>query len=159
MGLRSLLFLMEDGSHSQIMFCGTEGIFNFGKLYIGIPDGFWISLCPVGTEDIASPGFHRPLEALFVLSDGNSNTAIFFGNSDDKKRSGPAVSLKEPSYLSLHLLPVPDPAFIGLTGELCQFLFKSCDKPVENGILLFLSSEGATQDKGLTFPLLVIVRD
>ena len=68
MSLGPVFLLMEDRSHPQIMFCGAEGIFNLGKLDIGVPEDLWIGLCPVGTEDVAASGFQCPLVALFVLS-------------------------------------------------------------------------------------------
>jgi hypothetical protein len=59
-GLGSLFLLAKDRPHTQIMFCRTECIFNLGELNVRIPQGFWISLPPVGAEDVAAVGFERP---------------------------------------------------------------------------------------------------
>jgi hypothetical protein len=76
MGLGPLFLLMEDWSHAEIMFCGTEGVFDLSELDVGSPQGFGIGLFPVGAEDIAAPGFPRPLVALFVLLDVERDATV-----------------------------------------------------------------------------------
>ena len=94
MGVSPVLLLMEDRPHPEIMFCSPEGVFNLGKLNVGIPENPRVRLGPVSAEDIASPCFHRPLIAFLVLFDIDGEP-LFPGNGDNKERSGPTVSLKE----------------------------------------------------------------
>ena len=87
--------------------------------------------------------------ALPVLPDVNGKAAILFGNSNGEERSGPAVSFKKSSDLPFYFLPVPDLALFGPLGKFYKFLFEPGHKPVEDGILFFLTSEGTAEDEGL----------
>ena len=69
MRLGSLLFPVEDRPHAEIMFCGPEGIFNLGKLDVGIPEGFRVTFGPVCPQNVAATGLQRPLPPLFVFLD------------------------------------------------------------------------------------------
>jgi len=136
MGLGSVLSLMKDGPHAQIVF------------YIGIPDGFWIPFLPVVAEDITSPGLGKPLEAINIFFD-IIRKSFFTSDSDGKKRSCPVVSFKETSDLPFYFLFISDSAFLYLFGKLCQFFFKTCDEAIENGVFFLFSSERATEYEGL----------
>ena len=85
MCLGPVLLLMEDRPHPQIMLCGSEGVFNLGKLYIGVPQDFRICLFPVGTEDIAAAGFQCPPIAFIIFLDVDGKATIFFSNSDGEE--------------------------------------------------------------------------
>jgi hypothetical protein len=105
--------LMEDRSHTEIMFCGTEGIFNFGKLDVGVPQELRIGFLPVGTEDVAASGFQCPLVAFIIFLDVYGEMVIFFSHSDGEERRGTAVAFQKATDLPLHFLFISDCARIG----------------------------------------------
>jgi hypothetical protein len=85
--LGPVLLLVKDRSHPQIMFYRAEGVFHFGKLDIGLPQGLGIGFAPVGTQDIAASCLDCPAIALFVLLDldGESVVSLRHGNRCDYK--------------------------------------------------------------------------
>jgi len=112
MGLCSVLLLMEDGSHPQIMLFCSECILHFSELNVSFPYRLRISLCPVGAQNVAAAALKRPLVAIFVFFNLNGQTLIFvncyFRNSYRKERSSTAVSFQESSDPSFYLLPIPE---------------------------------------------------
>jgi hypothetical protein len=65
---------------------------------------------------------------------------ISLGDGRREERGRPAMSL--------HFLSISDPALFGSFGQGHQLRFKSRCEAVEYGVLLFLTSIGATEDKG-----------
>jgi hypothetical protein len=55
---------------------------------ICIPQGLGVGLLPVGTEDVATPGFQCPLVSFFVSLDVDRDSGILLRYGDREERGG-----------------------------------------------------------------------
>jgi len=62
------------------------------------------------------------------------------------------VPFQKPADVTLYLRPVPECARLGSFFKRGEFAFKTGCEAVEYGVLLFLASLGATEDKGFLCP-------
>jgi hypothetical protein len=152
MRLGSLFLLMEDRSHPEIMFCGTEGIFYLGELDTGVSQNFRIGLVPVGTENVAAPGFQCPPVAILVFLGFYGKVFIVFGHGHGKKRGSAAISFKKATDLPLYFLFVSEPARICSFDQFHQLILKPRYKTVEYSVLFLFPTKGATENEGFLCP-------
>src|SRR5664280_826453 len=107
MRLGPVLFVVEDRPHAEIMFFGTERVFHFRKLDVGVPQRLRIALHPVGAQDVAAAVVKRPLVALFVLSHYYGKLFVAsFGDVHSKEGRRPAVLFQKTTDPTLDLLAI-----------------------------------------------------
>jgi hypothetical protein len=140
---------MEDGSHSEIMLCGAEGIRYLGELDIGVPQNFGIGFLPAGAKDVTTPGLQRPPIAFTIFLDVDGETIILVCNRNGKERGGAAIPLQKTTDLPLHSLFISESAPVRTFCQFLKLILKPCDKAVEYGILFLLPPQGATENEGL----------
>lgn len=150
MGLGPVLLLVEDGPHAEIMFCGTESIFNLGKLDVSIPQDFRIGFVAVGAQDIAAAGVPCPRVALFIFLYTDSKPVIALGDDYGEEGGCTTVSFQKPPDLPLHLVFIVERTVFRPLGEFRELLFQPGDKAVEDGVFFSFPSEGTAEHKGFT---------
>lgn len=100
------------------MLGGAKGIFNFGKLDVGIPQDFWVLFVPVGAQDVASSGVPSPRIPFFVFVYMNSKAVVVLRDSNGEERCSAAVSFQKTAYVPFHLLFIPYFPCVSLFGQL-----------------------------------------